>query len=143
MSKIKHQVATVWSGGTEFISSVNRHHIRIDTGKNAPLDTWPSPKRLLLTSLAGCTGIDVVELLHKMRVKFTGLEMEVEADLTDEHPKVYSEIRLIYKISGENIDRKKVEKAVNLSQEKYCGVTAMLRKNCPIVYTIKYSDKES
>ena len=67
--------------------------------------------------------------------------MDIEADLTDEHPKVYSEIRLIYRFYGSNLKRKKIEKAVDLPQEKYCGVSAMLRKNSPLNNSIEYVEQ--
>ena len=120
-----------------FDSQVGNHVIRTDSMPEMGDDSGASPKRLLLASLAGCTGIDVVSMLTKMRVDITGFEMEVEADLTEEHPKVYSEIRLIYRFFGTDLDRSKLEKAVKLSKTKYCGVSAMLEKNCPIVYTIE------
>ena len=93
-----------------------------------------SPKKLLLASLAGCTGVDVVELLQKMREPVDRIRMEVEAEQTTEHPKVYSVIRMVYHIYGKDIKEEKVERAITLSQEKLCGVTAMLQKNCPVEY---------
>lgn len=137
----KHEVKTSWTGKMSFDSVIDNHTLHIDT--KAPLgeDGGPSPKKLLLSSLAGCTGMDVVALLNKMRVPFTGLEMDIEADLTDEHPKVYSHIRLVYKVFGKDLNREKVEKAVRLSQEKYCGVSEMLRKNSPIDYAIEYIEE--
>ena len=125
-----------------FDSYLDNHTIRMDSSGADGDDTGPSPKRLLLVSLAGCTGMDVVEMLKKMRVPFTGLEIDIEADVTDEHPKVYSEIRLIYRFFGKDLNPKKVERAIALSQEKYCGVSAMLRKNCPLIYTIEYEEEE-
>ena len=82
--------------------------------------------------------MDVVSLLKKMRVDYTSFEIDIEADLTEEHPIVFSEIRIRYLIAGKNLDHTKVEKAVNLSQERYCGVSAMLKKNSPINYSIEY-----
>ncbi len=136
-----HSVQTVWKDNMAFESHIDKHTLRIDT--TAPLgnDSGPSPKKLLLASLAGCTGMDVVSLLKKMRVEFTGLEMDVDADLTEEHPVVYSEIRLVYRFYGTHLDKAKVEKAVQLSQDRYCGVSEMLRKNSPIVYRIEYGEE--
>jgi putative redox protein len=81
-----------------------------------------------LNALAGCTGVDVVSLLNKMRVKFTDFSIEVSGTLTEEHPKVYHTIVVNYKIKVADTDRDKVEKAVKLSKEKYCGVSIMLGK---------------
>ncbi len=135
---MSHFVKTTWVSKMLFDSDIDGHTLRIDAKPPFGDDSAPSPKRLLLASLAGCTGIDVISLFDKMRVSYTGLEIDAEADLTDEHPKVYSEIRLTYRIFGENVDPKKVERAINLSQDKYCGVSAMLRKNCPIVWEVEY-----
>lgn len=138
-----HKVNTVWNNKMAFDSHIDKHTIRIDTGGMLGDDSGPGPKKLLLSSLAGCTGMDVVSLLNKMRVTFTGFEMDIAADLTEEHPKVYSEIRLVYRFFGNNINKDKVEKAVQLSQEKYCGVSAMLKKNCPIVHSIEYVEEKA
>ena len=96
-----------------------------------------------MSSLAGCTGMDVVSLLKKMRVSISGFEMDIEADLTKEHPKIYSEIRLVYRFYGTNFKKEKVEKTVQLSQERYCGVSAMLKKNSSIKYSIEYVEQEA
>jgi putative redox protein len=92
----------------------------------------PRPKPLLLFSLAGCTGMDVVSLLKKMRVDFTDFKIKVSAELTEDHPKYYHKIHLTYLFSGEDLDAGKIEKAVNLSQDKYCGVSYMLSKTAEI-----------
>ena len=136
-----HSVKTKWVNKMAFDSQVDYHTIRIDTGGSLGDDSGPSPKKLLLSSLAGCTGMDVVSLLNKMRVFFIGFEMDIVTDLTTEHPRVYSEIRLIYRFFGNHLNKEKVEKAVRLSQEKYCGVSAMLKKNSPLKYSIEYVEK--
>ncbi|MEM8892555.1 MAG: OsmC family protein [Bacteroidota bacterium] len=137
-TKVVYQTKTTWVEKLAFDNQIDQHSFRIDGNGPTPEGTGPSPKKMLLTSLAACTGIDIVSMLEKMRVPITGLELDTEADLTDEHPKVFSEIRLIYRVFGENIDRAKVEKAVQLSKEKYCGVSAMLEKNSPIKIEIEY-----
>jgi putative redox protein len=101
-------------------------------------DTGARPKALLLSGLIGCTGMDVVSILRKMRVEGYGLEMEAEADLTDDHPVVFSRIRLRYLFSGRDLPRDRIERAVGLSQEKYCGVSAMLRMVAPLEWEIVY-----
>jgi putative redox protein len=82
--------------------------------------------------------MDVVSLLNKMHVSFSDFTVHVEADLRDEHPRIYTEIRMVYKIRIADTDKDKMEKAVNLSKEKYCGVSAMLAMVCPIVANIEY-----
>lgn len=136
-----YQVNTKWVDGMAFDSQVGDHTVRVDASGELGNNTGPSPKKLLLTSLAGCTGIDVVSLLNKMRVSFEGLDIDIQADLTEEHPKVFSEIRMIYKVYGKNIQKEKVAKAVEMSKTKYCGVSAMLEKNSPIKYSIEYPDE--
>lgn len=133
----QHHAVTTWTGEDFFDSIVEGHTVRIDFRPEREQSQAPSPKRLLLSGLAGCSGADVVSLLRKMRVPFTGLEIEVEADLTEEHPKVYSAIRMVYKVYGENLAEDKIEKAVRLSQEKYCGVSAMLEKTAKIDWKIE------
>jgi len=85
-------------------------------------------KELILFALAGCTGADVASLLTKMRVPFTKFEIDVEAEMAEEHPKVYTKIELIYRFWGENLDTSKIERAIELSETKYCPASAMLRK---------------
>ncbi|HRQ52413.1 MAG TPA: OsmC family protein, partial [Agriterribacter sp.] len=97
----------------------------------------PGPKSLLLTGLAGCTGIDVVDILTKMRVVYADLSIEAEAEQTEEHPKVFKDIQLTYRIRTEPENEEKVKKAIELSLEKYCGVAAMLRKNSDIHYQLE------
>lgn len=91
-----------------------------------------SPKMLSLTSLAGCTAIDVILMLRKMRIDPDHFSVDAEADVTDDHPKVFKKILVTYRVRGGGVTREKVERAVALSQEKYCGVSAMLRKAAPI-----------
>ena len=95
-----------------------------------------SPKALLLSGLAGCTGIDVVDVLEKMRVPFADLKIEIETEQTTEHPRVFKDIHINYIITTGEENRDKVKKAIDLSLEKYCGVSAMLKKNSKIGYTI-------
>jgi putative redox protein len=102
-------------------------------GSNAAI----RPKELLLLSLAGCTGADVVAILQKKRVKLDGFHVNVSAESTETHPKVYSKINLEYVFTGKNIREKDVERAIQLSQEIYCGVTAMLQKAVEITHNYK------
>lgn len=135
-----HKIKSTWKGNMTFDNEIGHHIVPTDTTAPMSVDKGASPKRLLLASLAGCTGIDVVMLLQKMKVEFTNYEMEVEADLTDEHPKVYSEIRLKYIFYGKDLDRKKVQRAINLSQDKYCGVSSMLKMICPMKIEVEYRE---
>ena len=133
-----HSISSKWVSKMGFDHQIGNHVVRTDTGAPMSDDTGASPKRLLLAGLVGCAGIDIVMLLEKMRVPFDNIEAEVEADLTDVNPKVYSEIRLVFKFYGKELNRKKIEKAVKMSEETYCGVAEMLRKNCPVLVQIEY-----
>jgi putative redox protein len=101
-------------------------------------DSGPRPKGLLLSALMGCSGMDVVSILGKMRVTGFEFEMEASAGTTEEHPVVFSGIRLVYIFRGRDLPREKIERAVRLSQEKYCGVSEMLRKAAPLDWEIRY-----
>jgi putative redox protein len=107
--------------------------IMIDTDRKE----GPGPKSLLLSGLAGCSGIDVVEMLEKMRVSFSDFSIDVEAELTNEHPKVFKDIFVLYSIRTDPANKDKVIKAIDLSLEKYCGVSAMLKKNSAIHYKLE------
>jgi len=88
----------------------------------------PQPKPFMLAALGGCTAMDVISILKKMRVDLDNFEVRVEGDLTEEHPKHYDKMKVIYEFTGKNLPKAKIEKAVNLSEERYCGVSASYRK---------------
>lgn len=137
----KHfDIKTSWKEGMVFENRIRDHVVLSDALPEMGQDSAPGPKELVLSGLASCTGMDVVSLFRKMRVDFAGLEIRIETDLTEEHPKVFDEITMKYIVSGQNLDKTKVEKAIRLSYERYCGVTAMLLKNGPINYTVEYAD---
>ncbi|MFN8289860.1 MAG: OsmC family protein [Chitinophagaceae bacterium] len=124
---------TRWDKEEEFTSFHDGNAIKIDGNRK----NGHGPKALLLSGLAACSGIDVVEILQKMRVEFSGLEILVEAEQTDEHPKVYRDINVIYRLKTDPANADKVKKAIDLSLDKYCGVSAMLKKNSPIHYKME------
>jgi Predicted redox protein, regulator of disulfide bond formation len=92
---------------------------------------------ILLMALGGCTGMDVVSILRKMHTQFDQFEIEIRGEKTEEHPRIYKKIELVYKFKGEEIKEENVEKAVRLSQEKYCSVSAMLRKSAEVTHRIE------
>jgi putative redox protein len=124
---------TEWHHDHEFTSSLDHNAIKIDGARQRGF----GPKALLLAGLAGCSGIDVVDILKKMRVKFSEFSIEVKAAQTEELPKVYKDIYITYKFKTDNKNEDKLRKAIDLSLEKYCGVSAMLQKNSPIHYTLE------
>lgn len=128
------------TGGMAFEVQQNGHTFWIDADDSVGgTNKGPRPKALLLSGLAGCTGMDVASILTKMKVNYTSLRIEVDANLTEEHPRVYDRIHLKYILGGESLDLAKIEKAVKLSQDKYCGVSAMLGKSAEITYEIQTS----
>lgn len=134
-----HVVTTRFEGGMRFISELDNHTIIIDTPENdGGTNQGPRPKKLMLSSLAGCTGIDVVSMLNKMRVEFSDFSMDVEADLSEETPKTYEWVKITYKIKVKEADQEKVQKAVSMSKEKYCGVSAMFSAFAEMEYEIVY-----
>ncbi|MGC4037409.1 MAG: OsmC family protein [Chitinophagaceae bacterium] len=126
------KIKALWKKGHAFESWQEENHIKIDGDKV----TGVSPKSLLLSGLAGCSGIDVVDILEKMRVEFSDLSIDVQTEQTEEHPKVFKDILITYKIKTAPENEDKVKKAVELSLDKYCGVSAMLKKNSPIDFKI-------
>lgn len=124
---------TVWKKDHQFTSFQDHNSIQIDGSRQH----GNSPKSLLLSALAGCSGIDVVDILGKMRVSFSELEIDAETTQTEENPKIFKDIHLVYKIKTARANEDKVRKAIDLSLEKYCGVSAMLSKNSDIHYTIQ------
>jgi putative redox protein len=124
------KTTTIWKTSHAFESFNNNAKIEIDAKHGF------GPKSLLLSGLAGCSGVDVVDILEKMRVPFADLRIEAEAEQTEELPRVFKTIHLTYYIKAEEDQREKIKKAIDLSLEKYCGVAAMLKKNSRIEYEI-------
>ena len=127
------KTTTTWVHEHHFTSEQEGVSIALDGNRKEGM----SPKALLLSGVAGCSGIDVVDILQKMRVPFTQFQVEAAAEQTEEHPRVFTEVSLVYKIDCAEEELDKVRKAIDLSLEKYCGVAAMLRKNSPITYTLE------
>ena len=130
------KTTTTWTGGLSFDSEKEGNHIAINAAGGF------NPKALLLSGLAACSMVDVVEILEKMRVPFAGLVVDAEAGQTSEPPKVFTGIELTFRIKVEEEARPKVIKAIELSLEKYCGVAAMLRKNSAINYKLVVEEPE-
>lgn len=134
-----HHIITRFYEGMAFTAEINGHKVLMDTtADDGGFDSGPSPKRLMLASLSGCTGIDIVSVLNKMKVQFSDLSIAVHAALSKEHPKIYNYVKIIYKIKLASADKPKMIKAVNLSQEKYCGVYAMFSRFAKMDTEIMY-----
>jgi len=133
-----HRVAIRWQSEMSFDADLDGHHIVMDASSEfGGEEKGPRPKQILLASLGGCTGMDVVSLLGKMRVEYEGFTITVQAEASSEHPKAYTNIHLIYEFRGKGLPEDKLRKAVDLSQERYCPVSAMLRQAAKLTYEIK------
>ncbi len=130
---------TEWNGNMHFTCMTESGH-RIDMDASPEFggeDKGYRPKELLLVGLMGCTGMDVVSLLKKMKVENFAFNLKVEYEKSEGHPIIYKKIKLIYLFSSEeDLPKDKIEKAVKLSQEKYCGVSAMLSKSSDVTYEV-------
>jgi putative redox protein len=134
-----HYSELKWLDELKFDAFQNGKTIRIDANPDEATTTGVRPKALILTSLAGCTAIDIVDLLKKMRVEFSDFSIKVSGELTEEHPAIYNVVKLTYLVKLKHAeDRDKMQKAVNLSQEKYCGVSAMVKKFADLQIGIEY-----
>jgi putative redox protein len=130
--------SVTWMKGMAFDAELEGCHFTLDADPSfGGQGMGPKPKGLTLTSLAGCTGMDVISMLQKMRVPVEGFSVEVKADLAENHPRVFTKIHILYRFKGKDLPLDKLEKAVTLSQEKYCGVSAMLKKAAEVTYEIK------
>lgn len=128
-----------WTDGIRFEgTSAFGHKIATDGAKEAGgTENGHKPTELVLFGLAGCTGVDVVKILEKMRQEVTGIEIEVKAFQPDQYPKPFNRIEIHYIFTGKNLDEKKVEKAINLSEERYCVVSQSLKGMANITTTFK------
>jgi putative redox protein len=134
----KETINVKWTEGMSFEADVLGFKVSIDSDPEfGGQGKGPKPKPLMMLALAGCTGMDIVSLLNKMRVEYEDLNIVVEGDLTEEHPKHFTRMKVIYEITGKNVDRKKVEKAVEMSKEKYCGVSYSYKQAMELEYEIK------
>ena len=137
-----HEIKTQWKGNMLFNADTMGGSFYIDAAQEVGGEgKGLRPKALMLTSLAGCTGMDIVSLLKKMRAEVEGIEIDVSAELTEEHPKYYHKVHMEYRFYGKEFQKDKIEKAVNLSIDKYCGVMEMFRKFAEVTTEIKYMEK--
>jgi putative redox protein len=138
---MSQQAIVTWQSNMAFEATINGHQIIMDTDVDGGGNNQgPRPKILLMAGLGGCTGMDVVSILAKMKVVPEKFWMEISAEMNDEHPKVFNQIKLIYYFKGDNLAFDKLEKAVNLSKEKYCAVSAMLSKTAEMQIEIKIAE---
>ena len=138
---MKETINVTWLGNMAFEADIEGHKITLDASTDVGGENkGPKPKPLMLVALAGCTGMDVVSLLKKMRIEVKEVNIRVEGELTEEHPKQFQSMHIIYEFVGSNLQKEKIEKAIDLSQERYCGVSASYRKAMNITSEIKLTE---
>lgn len=133
------EARVVWQEGLRFEAHAPNGHTLI-TDSTGGTNAGPGPMGLVLVALAGCTAMDVISILQKQRQPVTGLEVVVTAERAPEHPRVYTGYELTYIVRGPGVDRQAVERAVSLSEERYCSVGAMLSQAAPIRHTIRLEE---
>lgn len=138
---MKQEISISWKDGMAFEAEVNGHKLLLDaTEQFGGRDLGPRPKALMLVALAGCTAMDVVSILAKMRVDLDNFDVKVEGEQSEEQPVHYTSMHIIYEFWGENLPEEKLEKAINLSHERYCGVSAVYRKAMPVTHSFIVHD---
>lgn len=135
---MKDSTKVTWKKDMAFEADIDGYKIMVDANpESGGTGKGPRPKPLMMVALAGCTGMDVISILQKMRVEIDDFSVKVEGDLTEEHPKHFIHMHLVYEFKGKDLPFDKLEKAINLSQERYCGVEVSYRKAMEITHEIK------
>jgi putative redox protein len=138
---MKQDISISWKEGMAFEADVNGHKLMLDAGEQVGgHDLGPRPKTLMLVALAGCTGMDVVSILTKMKVTLDNFDVKVDAEQTEEQPIHFTSMQIIYEFWGKDLAKEKLEKAINLSLERYCGVFAVYRKAMTVTHSIVIHD---
>lgn len=134
------KIITHWQGGLTFESdNPSGKKVIMDTDIEGQDERYGlSPKAMMLSSLAGCSALDVISILDKMNEEIDDFKIEVTGELTDEHPRYYHSVEVEYHFYGSELNKKKCERAVNLSVEKYCGVMEMFRRFAEVKTSIVY-----
>jgi putative redox protein len=134
----KEIVTAKWLDKMAFEAETNGHKIILDAESEVGGENkGPQPKPFMLAALGGCTAMDVISILKKMRVEVVKFNVYVEGDLTEEHPKQYYKIHVVYEFTGKNLPPDKIKKAVDLSENRYCGVSAVYKKVMELTSEIK------
>ena len=132
-------VITNWKNGTTEFECISPNGVKKVLGTSTENNKIASSKAMMLSSLAVCSGLDIVAILGKMRVELDNFKINTVASLTEEHPKYYHEVKVQYQFFGKDLDKEKIEKAVNLSVTRYCGVMEMFRGFSKLKTEIKYN----
>lgn len=130
-----------WKEGMRFVCENGAHHITLDaTPEHGGSGLGPSPKEILLNAMMGCTAMDVVSMLKKMRQEISSFDMRIEVEKTIEHPIHFKTAQLVFLIKGQ-VDPEKAIKAVTASLTKYCGVNYIVSKSCLITAELILNDQ--
>jgi putative redox protein len=132
------EIIAEWKSNMSFETEIDGHKITVDASVDAGGENkGPRPKKLLLIAIAGCTGMDVISILKKMKVDISEFFIKVIGKSQEDHPKKYTELKLVYQFKGNNLELEKLKKAINLSLDKYCSVNAILKEAIKIEYVIE------
>lgn len=140
---MENTVTTVWKKGVLFeTDNPSGETVFMDTKtEDKPQQEGLSPKAMMLSSLAGCSGLDIVSILEKKRSKYDDFKIITTGKLTEDHPKYYNEVDVEYHFYGSELNEGKINRAVELSVERYCGVMEMFRRFAKIKTTIILHNK--
>jgi len=135
---MKESINLKWLDKMVFETEVDGHKIKVDAKEEVGgTGQGPRPKPLMMVALAGCTAMDVISILNKMRLDVEKFNVSIEGELTEEHPKHFAAMHIIYEFKGKDLPMDKLERAVQLSQENYCGVTASYKKAMKLTHEIR------
>lgn len=131
-----------WKGGFKFSgTSLYGHEISTDASKKiGGAEDGYQPLELLMFSLAGCTGVDVIDISRKMRLDIADVRISIEANQREEVPRFFTDAHVTYHVTGKNIDRKKMERVIELSQEKYCSAAATIAGVCKLSHSLEITE---
>jgi putative redox protein len=135
---MKESIDLKWLDKMAFETGLNGHKIVVDAKEEVGgTNRGPQPKPLMMVALAGCTAMDVISILNKMRVQVEDFHVKIEGDLAEEHPKYFKAMHIIYEFKGKDLPMDRLERAVQLSQENYCGVSASYKKAMKLTHEIR------
>lgn len=126
-----------WTGGSRFRGETGGHEVVMHRKTGDGPSAGPSPKDLTLLSLGGCALVNIVDILGKMRQPVESIEVDMETKDTEEVPKIFDGVTLVFKLSGAGLDTHKARRAVQLAMDQYCAVSAMLSKATPIHWRVE------
>jgi putative redox protein len=139
----QHEIETQWMGKMQFNALVNGHTIIMDAPERVGgEDNGPIPKPFVLTALSGCTGMDIISILRKVNKEVQDLSIKVTGELSKQAPIQYVAMHVNYDFKGDPSCKDAALEAVTLSQEKYCGVSQMLKKALPVTWEVNYNGEE-